>query len=388
MNVLVISRGYPSCRNRGLGVFELDQAKALAQLGNRVIVAAVDLRSFLRWRKWGRETVDLNGITVETINIPCGRIPLKVRANIGQIALEYLFRNVVAKHGKPDIIHSHFLGNGYITVNALKKFSVPIVHTEHSSALNQPSIHSRMREMATHVYRNVDKVIAVSIPLQARLKMLLGVESSYIPNVVDTSLFKYENCKKTKECFNVISVGNLTRNKGMDVLIKAFNGAFDRSRCVQLFIVGEGPEKKYLNSIIRSLSLEDKIFLTGSMERNEIVNIMRECHCFALTSRSETFGVAYVEALATGLPVIATRCGGPESFVNDENGILVDVDDIEEISGALQRMYDGIDTYVGQQIADQASENFGPAKVAKEILSVYEEVRCDRGESCSGVLGD
>ena len=55
----------------------------------------------------------------------------------------------------------------------------------------------------------------------------------------------------------------------------------------------------------------------------EIVKVYEECDCFVLPSAGETFGVVYVEAMAAGLPVIATRCGGPEDFVNEDNGILI-----------------------------------------------------------------
>lgn len=67
--------------------------------------------------------------------------------------------------------------------------------------------------------------------------------------------------------------------------------------------------------------------------------------CFVLPSRSETFGIGFIEAFATGTPVIATRCGGPEDFVNEENGMLVDVDCVDELTQKMQKMFYTADKY-------------------------------------------
>ena len=71
----------------------------------------------------------------------------------------------------------------------------------------------------------------------------------------------------------------------------------------------------------------------------EVSSILAHADIFVLASRKETFGIVYVEAMAKGLPVIATKCGGPEEFVNKENGILVPVDNVEELSKAMLLMY-------------------------------------------------
>ena len=101
---------------------------------------------------------------------------------------------------------------------------------------------------------------------------------------------------------------------------------------------------------------------------------MSESDCFVLASRRETFGVAYIEAMAMGLPVIATKCGGPEDFVTNENGILVPVDDIDKLKEALIKMHQNIDLYDREKISSSTRESFAPSTIAKHLIEVYKNV--------------
>ena len=109
-----------------------------------------------------------------------------------------------------------------------------------------------------------------------------------------------------------------------------------------------------------------------------------ESDCFILTSRRETFGIVYIEAMAKGKPVIATICGGPESFVNESNGLLIPAEDVEAITKAIDYMVDHLDQYDGEAIRHFCQENFSEEAISKQILSLYEEVinnKCKNGEN-------
>ena len=93
-----------------------------------------------------------------------------------------------------------------------------------------------------------------------------------------------------------------------------------------------------------------------------------------LASQSETFGVAYIEALAMGVPVIATKCGGPEALENDENGLMEDVNNIEQLIEAMKYMYNNIDRYERKNIAMEIVEKFSPEAVANKIIGIYDEI--------------
>ena len=93
-----------------------------------------------------------------------------------------------------------------------------------------------------------------------------------------------------------------------------------------------------------------------------------------LASRSETFGVAYIEAMAAGLPVIATRCGGPEDFVTEENGILIPVDDESALTGAMERMMFRREDYDSAAISADIRRKFAPETIAARLTELYEGV--------------
>ena len=111
----------------------------------------------------------------------------------------------------------------------------------------------------------------------------------------------------------------------------------------------------------------------GLCSREEIAKQLKQCDCFVLASQSETFGVAYIEALAMGVPVIATKCGGPEAFVNEKNGLMVNVNDVEELTEALIYMYNNINMYDRKSISIEIQNKFSSEVVANKIINIYKE---------------
>src|SRR5690606_4160000 len=131
------------------------------------------------------------------------------------------------------------------------------------------------------------------------------VDATVIPNIVDTTNFIYKDTKKKDKHFTFISTGRLIKSKRMDLLITSFTQAFKNNNKVKLFIYGDGPERTRLEELIYKSGLEEQIYLMGLVDRSQIAGKMSESDCFVLASQLETFGVAYIEALSMGLPVIA-----------------------------------------------------------------------------------
>jgi len=323
MRIFIVSRGYPTSKYVGNGIFEFDQAKALRSIGYEVIFLSLDLRSFRHWRKWGFVSLIKEGIRIEGINLPVGRVPQGIFNFIGRISLLILFQRCQKKYGKPTLIHAHFTRFAYITLVALRASKIPILMTEHSSRINRDSLPKRERRIAKFVYTNSSKVFVVSKSLQNRVKEIANIKTIVVPNIVDLSLFNTSSEKFKSDKFKIVSVGNLIPLKKMDLLINAFNKYCLDNSDSTLMIFGDGPERPKLDKQIINLGLESNVILRGSCERKVIAEELRSASCFVLVSQSETFGLAYVEALASGIPVIATKCGGPEDFVNESNGILI-----------------------------------------------------------------
>lgn len=379
MYVLIISRGYPDEKYKMNGIFEFDQAKAIASLGHKVVYAALDMRSIRRIRKLGRESFSQDGLFVESLNIPCGNIPNFLFNKIGVVGIKKLFNNIVAKHGMPDIIHSHFTQMGYFSTKALKEYGVPIVITEHSSLIHKEIINGKLYTIADYAYQNADSVVTVSNSLKNSVYDHFKIHSITINNIVDTDLFTFTN-NRTRENneFTIISTGRLIKSKRMDILIESFRRAFSENNYARLIIFGDGPERVRLTEQINKSGMKDKIIMMGMQPRKIIAEYMKNADCFALVSETETFGVAYIEALASGLPIIAARSGGPEDFIDDSNGLLVDVNDVEDLTKALKSMHMNIRKYVRDNISNNAKAKFSGKFIARRLERVYIEVLSGR----------
>lgn len=373
MYTLFVARGYPTDKYKTYGIFEFDQAKALVQKGVKVVYASLDLRSIRRWRRWGIFKETIQGVEVYSINIPLGKISKKSLRKVYIWALEKLYKRIEKDQGRPDLIHSHFTDLSYAASILRGKLDIPLVVTEHSSKINNEEIDKDLFQAAKIAYNKADKVIAVSQSLKERIKTKFHIDSIYIANMVDLEIFKYEE-KKENDSFRFVSTGNLIEIKRMDLTIQAFYNVFKDKEKVSLEIFGQGVDKDKLKELIKSLGLESKVRLMGLCSRKDIAKTLLEADCFVLASRSETFGVAYIEALAMGLPVIATRCGGPEGFVNEDNGMLVDVDDLDSLSETMKYMYENIDEFDRKKIALETKRRFSSNIIAEEILDVYKEI--------------
>ncbi|MBQ3737412.1 MAG: glycosyltransferase [Bacteroidales bacterium] len=368
MKVAIISRGKPTPKYPLYGIFEFDQAKALAKKGIEVAFIAIDFRAWAFKRKYGLFKYECERVHVYELSLPINAyrrgIPFLQRL------LLVSFKAMVKEFGKPDIIHAHFYSIAAIASILKKKYSIPFVITEHSSKLNKPAteISNLDKRLATKAYQNCDRLITVSEALRDNIFRNFGYDSIVIPNMVDNQCFQYLDKAKDDAPFVFVSVGNLIPIKAFDKLIEAFSQVKDD---IKLLIIGEGPERERLQNQIKNLRLEAQVKLLGQLKRDEINKVYQESHVFVLASQSETFGVSYIEAMYAGLPVIATRCGGPESFVNDSNGMLVPLNDVDALAHAMLTMHQNYHEYSPKEISDNCIAKFSPEVIAERIIKSY-----------------
>lgn len=368
MKVAVISRGKPTPKYPLNGIFEFDQAKALAQRGVDVAFIAIDFRIWTDKRKYGLFQYECEGVHVFELSLPLNvyrrAIPVLQRL------LLIPFKATLKSFGNPDVVHAHFYSIAAIASIIKKKYSIPLVITEHSSKLNRPvsEISELDKQLAKKAYQNCDQLICVSEALRDNILQNFGYNSIVIPNMVDNQCFQYLNKAKNESPFVFVSVGNLIPIKAFDKLIEAF--ALEKDNA-QLYIIGDGPERGHLQNLIKKFQLNSQVELMGRLNRNEINKVFQKSHVFVLSSQSETFGVSYIEAMYAGLPVIATRCGGPESFVNESNGILVPVNDVDALVNAMRTMRQNYHGYNQMQISEDCIAQFSPEVIADKLIGVY-----------------
>lgn len=371
--------GLPSKENPGYGIFEFDQAKALASINNKVIYAALDTRSFKHRRKYGFLTYTEENVLVYSLNVPLGGIPSRFNneffsAIYGRVQLllfNYLMHRVIKKEGIPDIFHSHFLDVSSYTSRYCRHHHFPLVITEHWSLLNNDNVPRYIIKTAKDTYRYSLDRLCVSTSFAKQLLKVTGFDFKVIPNIVSTEDFFYQPSSHRTGFFSFVSCGSLAYGKGHDVLIRAFKNVHDTYHNCDLKIIGGGRELKQLRELSHSLSLQDCVSFCGVLQRDKISALFNDSDVFVLASRGETFGVVFIEAMATGLPVIGTICGGPEDFITQENGILVPRDDVESLSNAMVSMIERIKEYDKESIARTAKALFSPERVANQLMQVY-----------------
>ena len=385
MYICVISRGYPSDAYKMNGIFEYDQAKALAGAGMKVVMAVVDLRSFRRKRKWGLEHFTRDGVEIYAMNVPVGRCPSGLLHWFGVRALRRLAKIIEKEQGRPDILHSHFTDISRIAADWAQRERIPLIVTEHNSKMNEQEVPPSLRKTARQAYACADRVIAVGSGLAANIRRLTGVEAVVIGNVVDAGPFaKGRSTEAAGSPFRFVSTGRLVPGKRIGLLLQAF-AVFSASHPeVRLDIFGDGPLRPELNQYIAEHGLEGCVALKGMCSREQMAAAYQESAAFVLPSRRETFGVAYIEAMAAGLPVIATRCLGPEDFVTPENGLLIPVDDKDALVNAMEYMYAHAASYDRRKISDDIIRRFSPETIAGQLESLYQTVRKEKNEEGEG----
>lgn len=380
MFILLISRGVPSKRDPQWGCFEKDQAEALVAAGHKVVVVSVDSRFRCYWKKFGISNYTINGIHYLDCFVIPGAITrkllgLKINFWIKQLQIRWLFKRVLSIYGKPDILYSHYLVNSYLALTLKDKYKLPLVAIEHWSQLNKDVLSKEAMWLGQATYHRCDTVISVSNSLKGRIKQHFNVDSTVVHNVIGTeftNITPSANHEGSRVRF--VSTGSLLPMKAYDVLIEAFSRLEIPLDKWKLTIIGEGKEHVSLQKQIDNLRLSNNVQLIGRKNKEEIVKILSDSDVFVLASRSETFGVVYIEAMMMGLPVIASMCGGPEDFVQKSDGLLVPVEDVDALSNAIKEMYENHHKYDRKKIAEDARNRFSPAVIAQQLTSIFDDV--------------
>lgn len=373
MFILMISRGIPTPEDPQWGCFEKDQAEALVAAGHKVVVVSVDSRFRFTYRKLGTTHENINDIDYYSIFVIPGIITrylcgLNINIRIKQKALLHLMSTVVAEHGTPDVIYSHYLPTTVAALPLKAKYGVPLVAIEHWSALNKTSLHKDVKIMGNIAYNNIDALISVSKTLQERILSHFSVNSVVVHNLVGSDFVYHEPLAHEK--FNFISVGSLIYDKGFDILIKALYKLSNKAVCIN--IIGEGPARKKLQAMIDEYGLHDNVKLLGRMQKPQIVEVMQLSDAFAFGTRHENFSVAILEALSQGLPSIVTDCGGARDCVNENNGLIVDVDSVEQMAQAMQTMIANVKRYDRRIIANDFQKRFSSNTIIRQITEILE----------------
>ncbi len=213
----------------------------------------------------------------------------------------------------------------------------------------------------------------------------LGINNNkivLIPNFVDDDFFRLSpNVPGT----NILFVGGLKHVKGVDILIEAMHKLVNKRnhRHIRLTIVGDGEEREKIKNIVNNYNLNSHVRLIGSVPYNLVKTYMNDASMLVLPSRSEGLPNVILQAMAAGLPIVATRVGGVPDLIKDGiNGLLVPPEDPEELAKAIERLL--VDRELAIMLGKNARIHAERYRVSRIVKSYEDFFRKIAQESCYG----
>jgi len=380
--VLFVPSWYPNEEDPISGVFIEEQAGALSQHYD----VAVLLPKMAAWRNVLKTNAPDRSITKKQSGltvyheyarplIPHG--PESIDYNTFSRAAQNGFKRIVSEWGTPDIIHTHVvLPAGWSALRVAKEHGIPIVLTEHSSPFSMHLGTELSRNLVRETLTGVNQIVAISPALATQLlDFQPGLQIEVIGESLRTDFFvPAENVDKaagTGKSFFVAA--RLAEQKGLEHLVKAVHLLVDKGlSSFELVIGGDGPDRQKLEQLAQTLGVSGICHFLGGLNREQVRERMQKCDVFVLSSLHETFGVVVGEAMACGKPVISTRCGGPEFFVNEQNGVLVDVANPQALAGAMEDFIADRVSFDSQTVRASVVNRFSPEAFVRNITAVYE----------------
>lgn len=382
MNLLVASHLYPSSLSRTAGSFVHNQARFLAALAGVRVVSPTPwfppLPGFGRWSAYPtlprREVLD--GVELERPSY----LTFPRRIFFSRVWRFYLGALVRSQEGRPlpDLIHAHCAyPDGLAAVEYGRLLGRPVVITVHGHDLKDLPRDPRWRPLVARALQQAQAVVAVSQELGGLARELGARGLRVIPNGVDCELFRPGSRRPGEGGWRLLYVGRFDAAKGLGVLLEALALLRQRRGDISLKLVGgssaTGTEAPFREQVAR-LGLGDCVEFAAEVPWAEVPRQMGEADVFVLPSFSEGLPLVLVEALACGLPLVATRCGGPEELVRPGLGQLVGVREVEGLARGIEAVLDHYADYDRQAIRRRAEEEYDYRRIAARLLAVYEEV--------------
>lgn len=309
-------------------------------------------------------------------------------------AMPFLIQKLVASNA--DLIHSHSFVAIHTNVTSIlsKLKKKPFVLTIHTYGKNLSSFYANMfvnfynSSIGRITLELADKIIVLSSEAEEYF-LQLGVykeKIQVIPNAVNYEQFaNFHTTANFKQQYNidgkvVLFVSNLQKRKGAQHLIKVIPQIIQELPNTNFVIVGEGPYRKYLENLSNRLQIKNKIIFTGHLSPKKLLEAYHAADVFVLPSAFEGLPTVILEAMASGVPVVASKVGGiPSVIQNGITGFLVNYGDMEQIAEAVTNILSSekLAKLMGKN-GKKISKNYAWSIIYKKIEDVYREVVLSR----------
>lgn len=276
------------------------------------------------------------------------------------------------------LVHAHTGIYGGVLALRLARPDARVVVTEHSSFLDKVFSQPAARALYGEVLERADAFLCVSSRLRDQIAEEFPAYAdklSVVPNMIDFGRFT-PGAARSSELLSWLYVGRLVKPKGVDELLEAFALVAKKEPRATLTMVGHGAREEDLEARAAELGLADRVSILPPVSPEDVNALMHRHDLLVHASKGETFGMTVVEAVASGLPVLATRSGGPQESlagIESKAGALMDIsEDPKVIADAYWQLRDdvaGIDLPAAREVLES---RYGTEAVAKQLISVYE----------------
>jgi glycosyltransferase involved in cell wall biosynthesis len=235
-------------------------------------------------------------------------------------------------------------------------------------------LHKILKPVTKMIWSRADSVIAVTNSLKEEAQKTCGdIEIKVLPNGVEEHFFKMPKEKTSRSKCVFITVSRLIERKGIGFILRALKKV--ELEEIELRIIGDGSYKSELKKMVNDFGMKNRVHFLGFVPSPEIPKLLAEADVFILPSLAEAFGNVFAEAMAAGLPIIATDQGGIADLVKKEGGILVPIDsDLERsISVAMATLIANPDlrNKMGKYNSVIMQKDYRWENIAKRYIQVY-----------------
>ncbi len=278
-----------------------------------------------------------------------------------------------------DLIHAHtsFL-DGNAGLRLRQASGRPLVITEHTGPFSLLTRNRFMRQITRRALVGADHRIAVSAGLREDIAEALNLAAGSIailPNGVDPRVFHPRSDGERSAGFTrALWVGHFVEIKRVDRLLHAFARASRVRAELRLTLVGDGPERGAMAKLATELGLRESVAFQPATGRDGVADAMRAHDFLVVSSAKETFSLVALEALACGIPVLATACGGPEGLITEPSLGLIVSNDIEGLAQGLISFPDRVGAGDPQRLHAHAGGRYSWAQIAEELAALYQEL--------------
>ena len=381
LNILFLSSWYPNRVLPTLGNFVQRHAEAVSLYSN---VAALYVCSDSSCKQTYEITENyLNN--VYTVNVYYKKVEHGIPViSQFQKAIRYIRANykglkiVNSKFNKIDLIHNNILYPAGIIAWYLKKSKhIPYLNTEHWTGYlpSDGSYKGFFREFITKTIAQKANYLA---PVSLDLKIAMenhGLKSNYeiVSNVVDIKLFYPEQNKIKKSKTRIIHISTLEdQQKNISGILRAIKKLTENIVDFELFIIGDHPDRKDFEKLATDLGIFNKqVFFLGMKLKEELASLLRESDFFILFSNYENLPCVLIEAIASGIPVIATKVGGIPEHISDKLGIIIPPGDELNFAKAMEKMIHNYASYDVNYLRKYAIDHFSNEKVGEQFQQLY-----------------